>query len=159
MAIHSLIPWRREPRELTRANDPFTYLRRQIDRIFEEPLGAWRGPWQSGETMFAPNVDVTEHDKDISVSAELPGLESKDVEVDVDDDVLTIRGEKRSEETSGEAGHRWTERTFGRFERSIPLPMEVNPDAAKAEFRNGVLRITLPKSETAKSHARKININ
>jgi HSP20 family protein len=158
MAIQSLIPWRREPREMSRATDPFTYLRRQIDRLFEEPFGAWSGPWPTGESLFVPQLDVTEADKEIVVSAELPGLEAKDVELSVEKDMLTIRGEKRSEETSGDGGQRWTERTYGKFERNIPLPTDVKADAAKAEFKNGVLRITLPKSEDAKPRAQKIPI-
>jgi HSP20 family molecular chaperone IbpA len=77
-------------------------------------------PWPTGESLFVPQVDVGEADKEILVSAELPGLESKDVELSVEKDLLTIRGEKRSEETSGEGGQRWTERTYGKFERNIP---------------------------------------
>jgi HSP20 family protein len=158
MAIQNLIPWRREPRELSRVSDPFTYLRHQIDRLFEEPMGSWGGLWAGGESLFVPQLDVSESDKEISVSAELPGLEAKDVDLSVEKDMLTIRGEKRSEQTSGEGGQRWTERTYGKFERTIPLPTEVKADAAKAEFKNGVLRITLPKSEDAKPRSQKIPI-
>lgn len=159
MAIHSLIPWRRESREISPAVDRFNYLRQQIDRLFEEPLGSWRGPWQAGEGMFEPDVDMTERDKDISVTAELPGIDPKDVQIDVDDDMLTIRGEKRSEESGEQGGRRWRERSYGKFERSIQLPTDVKADAAKAEFKNGVLRITLPKSEMAKPHTHRIAIS
>jgi HSP20 family protein len=159
MAIKSLIPWRREPREMSPVTDPFNYLRRQIDRVFDEPFAAWNVPWQGRESFFAPQVDVNETDKEISVSVELPGLESKDVEVSAEQDMLTIRGEKRSAESSGEGEHRWTERTYGKFERTIPLPSEVKADAAKAEFKNGVLRIHLPKSENAKPRSHKIPIS
>jgi HSP20 family molecular chaperone IbpA len=76
-------------------------------------------PWPTGESLFVPQVDVGEADKEILVSAELPGLESKDVELSVEKDLLTIRGEKRSEETSGEADNAG-QRTYGKFERNIP---------------------------------------
>lgn len=157
MAIHSLIPWRRESREISPTADRFNYLRQQIDRLFEEPFGSLRG--LAGEGMFEPDVDMTERDKDILVTAELPGIDQKDVQIEVDEDMLTIRGEKRSEESGEQGGRRWKERSYGKFERSIQLPTDVKADAAKAEFKNGVLRITLPKSEMAKPHAHKISIS
>ena len=102
---------------------------------------------------------MTETDKEIRICAELPGIESKDLEVNVTDDELTIRGEKHSERSSDEKGRQWTERTYGSFERSIPLPAEVDGEKAKSEFKNGLLRITLPKREGAKPRSHKINLS
>ena len=102
---------------------------------------------------------MTETDKEVKVCAELPGIESKNLDVNVTEDELTIRGEKCSERDSDEKGRHWTERTYGSFERTIPLPTEVDGEKAKSEFKNGVLRITLPKREGAKPRAHKINVS
>jgi len=91
------------------------------------------------------------------VTAELPGLEEKDVEIQVDDDVLTISGEKRSE--IDDKDRRYSERYYGRFERRIALPAEVDEDRANASFRNGVLTVTLPKTERARQNVKRIPIS
>ena len=156
MAIQSLIPWRREPRELARSNDPFAYLRQRLDRLFDDPF-LLSGRWFEEPHLF-PQVDVSESDKDIVISAELPGLDSKDIDVNVSAEAVTLSGEKKSEQKSSNGGRRWSERTYGRFERSIPLPTEVQGDKAKAEFKNGVLKVILPKAENAKSRTHKVAI-
>jgi HSP20 family protein len=156
MAIQSLIPWRREPRELARSNDPFAYLRQRLDRLFDDPF-LLSGRWFEEPHLF-PQVDVSESDKEIVVGAELPGLDSKDIDVNVSAEAVTLSGEKKTEQKSGNGGRRWSERTYGRFERSIPLPTEVQGDKAKAEFKNGVLKVILPKAENAKSRTHKIAI-
>jgi HSP20 family protein len=92
----------------------------------------------------------------VRISAELPGLDEKNVEVLVDDDVLTIRGEKRSETEDQE--RRFSERYYGRFERVIPLPFAVEEDKAEASFNNGVLTVTLPRSAQAEDKAKRIAI-
>jgi HSP20 family protein len=157
MAISEILPWRSSRRELGRREDPFSYLHSEIDRAFENILGWQRRPGDTG--MFAPQLDVTETDKEIKVCAEVPGIESKDLDVKVTDDELTIRGEKRSERESGDGGRYWSERSFGSFERTIPLPTEVEGTKATSEFKNGVLRITLPKREGAKTRSHKIPVN
>jgi HSP20 family protein len=100
---------------------------------------------------------VNASDKELRVSAELPGMDEKDVEILVDDGVLTIRGEKKSE--TEDQGRRFSERYYGRFERSIALPYEVEEDKANASFQNGVLTVTLPKSARAQEKAKRIAIN
>ncbi len=104
-----------------------------------------------------PSLEVSETDKDVKVTAELPGLEEKDVEVLLAECILTIRGERKSE-TEDKDRH-FSERYYGRFERSVALPYEVEEDKAEASFRNGVLTITLPKSAKAQEKARRIAIN
>jgi HSP20 family protein len=113
------------------------------------PGGAWSGSW--------PSLEVHAADGEVRVSAELPGMDEKDVEVLVDNDVLTIRGEKKSEHE--DQGRRFSERYYGRFERAIALPFEVDEEKAEASFKNGVLTVTLPKSATAKDTAKRIAIN
>jgi HSP20 family protein len=155
--LNDIIPWRRPRWELARREDPFTYLRSQLNRVFDDAFAGSNWPAQTGE-MFTPQLDVTETDKEVKICAELPGIESKDIDVTATDDELTIRGEKRSERSSDEKGRHWTERTYGSFERTIPLPSEVDGEKAKSEFKNGVLRITLPKREGAKSRQHKIEV-
>ena len=107
---------------------------------------------------FAPQVDVTETDKEIKVCAEIPGVDAKDVDVTVEDDMLTIKGEKKYEREENEKGQYRMERSYGSFKRSIPLPVEVDDAKAKAEFKNGVLRLTLPKRPGAKSRRKRIPV-
>jgi HSP20 family protein len=158
MVLRGIIPWRDRRGELARPGEPFNTLQTQINRLFDDFFDGSRWPAQRG-AVFAPQLDVKETDKEIQVCAELPGIEAKDLDVNVTEDALTISGEKLSERSSDEKGRYWTERTYGSFERSIPLPTEVDGQKAKSEFKNGVLRITLPKSEGAKPRAHKINVN
>jgi HSP20 family protein len=157
MALSDIIPWREPRRELGRRNDPFNYLRSQFDRLLEESFGRGRWPVETG-AIFAPQIDVSETDKEVKVCAELPGIGPKDLDINATDDELTIRGEKRSERDSEEKGRYWSERTFGSFERTIPLPAEVDGTKAQSEFKNGVLRITLPKRRGAESRRHKITV-
>jgi len=105
------------------------------------------------------SVDVSETDDEIQVAADLPGLTDKDVEVTVDHDVLTIRGEKKDEREESRRNYRLVERSYGRFERAIPLPPGVDRDKVKAKLHNGVLQVTLPKLPEAKSQSRTIEIS
>ena len=155
MALIDIIPWRGS--QLARRDDPFNLLRSQINRVFDDALDGGRWPVGDG-SVFAPQLDVTDSDKEVRICAELPGIEAKDLDVNVTDNTLTISGEKRSERSSEEKGRHWTERSYGSFERTIPLPAEVDGDNAKTEFKNGVLRITLPKRPGGKTRAKKIRV-
>jgi len=157
MAMSDIIPWRSSRGELTRRGDPLSYVQSQINRMFDDLWSGAQWPAETGR-MFSPQVEIKETDKEIQVCAELPGIESKDLDVNLSDNELNIRGEKRSERESDEKGRYWSERTYGSFERTIPLPTEVDGDKAKSEFKNGVLRITLPKRKGAKPRALKIAV-
>lgn len=135
---------------------PLAQLHREIDRMFERffgedffaPLRSERFDTFFGDfapTSFVPSVDVTDRGKEIEVTAELPGLDENDVEVEVRQDALVLRGEKRMEEVSEDQGWYRAERAYGSFERVVPLPVEVDADRAEAVFDKGVLRIRLPK--------------
>lgn len=109
---------------------------------------------------FVPNVDLSEDEKNVYVNVELPGLTKDDVKITVDDEnILTIRGEKKREEKKEEKNYYRLERSFGAFVRSFPLPTEVKADAIDAKFTDGVLKITLPKIEPSKPKEREIRIN
>ncbi len=120
-------------------------IRREFDRLLEELV-----PREEGERVFAPVVDVYETDQELVVKAELPGVKKENVEVSIRDNALHIRGEKKEEkEEKTETYHR-VERIYGRFERVVPLPTDVKVESAKAEFKDGVLEIRIPKAEGAK---------
>jgi HSP20 family protein len=106
--------------------------------------------WPTGRGGFAPAVDVTESEDQYLVSAELPGTKKEDVTVELHEGVLTIRGEKRTEEEQSGAHHRHVERMFGSFSRSFSLPANADGDRIKARFEDGVLEVVIPKMEEAK---------
>ena len=105
----------------------------------------------------ASSVELKEDDRRYCVEAELPGMEEKDIELLLTDNVLSIRGEKRVEKD--DAKQQYSERFFGRFERQIPLATEIDPDGVKAKFKNGVLKVEIPKSAQAKERARRITVS
>jgi len=113
------------------------------------------GRWGDG---FTPKVDVKEEDKEIIVSAELPGMDQKDIDVTVTNDSIRISGEKKHEKEEEEKDYYRHERFCGSFDRVIDLPAEVEEDKAEAEFSKGVLTIRLPKSEEAQTKHKKIKI-
>src|SRR6266702_1192114 len=161
MAIKDLVPWSRS-REvgLPRGTDvhPLYTLHREINHMFDDvfrgfdlaPFGltSWSAGW--------PQIDIDETDKELRITAELPGLEEKDVSLQIANGVLSISGEKKSE--SVDKDRRFSERYYGRFERRIPL-QDVNEDEVSAAFKNGVLTITAPKSAEAKRNVRRLAIN
>lgn len=164
MAIRDLIPWSRESRSSVPSTfrgdegNPFLTLHREMNRLFDDMFSRFEAPSVFGRGMATawPNIEVLPSEKDVKVTAELPGLDEKDVEVLVDEDVLTIRGERKAETEDKERG--FSERYYGRFQRVIPLPFAIEEDKAEASFKNGVLTITLPKSEKAQEKGKRIPI-
>jgi HSP20 family protein len=138
---------------------PFSFMRRfmnDMDRMFEDfglgsPLLPSLAP-RYAEEVWAPRVDVFERDANLVVRADLPGLRQDDVRVTIEDDVLTISGERTHEHEHEKGGVYQCERSYGRFERGIVLPAGVDPDRVEASFDNGVLEITMPmpKEQTSK---------
>ena len=133
--------------------DPFLALHREMNRLFDDalrgglaPSGA-QGQGGQGGPLLAPHMDVTETDKEVRLQAELPGVSEKDIEVSLHDDVLTIRAEKKQDRREERQGVHISERAYGTFQRSLRLPFQVNPDQVQAGFENGVLTVTLPKTQ------------
>jgi HSP20 family protein len=123
-----------------------------MDRLFEDFFrGRSLAPFGEGWGAFSPSVDVVETENQITVSAELPGMSDEDIEVSLDRGVLTIRGVKSEEQKEERENYYRAERTYGSFQRSIPLPAEVKQDEVEAVFQKGVLTITLPKAEVTES--------
>jgi HSP20 family protein len=107
---------------------------------------------------FLPALDAKESDTEVRITVELPGLDEKDVEVSLKDDILTIRGEKQDEQKHEKDGAQWVERRFGSFRREIPLPADMEPDGVRAHFKAGVLTITVPRTGTPEEPHRAIPI-
>jgi HSP20 family protein len=132
------------PRTVARQEtNPFAFLQQEIDRLFDG-FGRNFPPFAGGNTAL-PRMDVSETDKVIEVTAELPGLEAKDVQLNLADNVLTIRGEKKSEREEKEKDYHLLERSFGSFARSLQLPDGVKPEDVSAEIAKGVLKVTVKK--------------
>jgi len=126
----------------------FTSLQREIDRVFDDFTRDWPS-FGTANADLAPRMDIAETDKDIEITAELPGLEEKDVQVNVADNVLTIKGEKKAEKEQKEKNYHMVERSYGSFYRALNLPTGVSAEAIKANLSNGVLKVTVPKPAAA----------
>ena len=167
MNLRSLTPFRDRTSLVRQEANPFGSLQREIDRVFDE--------FTRGVPMFAtqalmnivPSVDVAETEKEIEITAELPGLEREDVEISLEDDMLTIRGEKKIEAEQGDKKdksdksanskyYHLSERGYGVFYRVLQLPPGIDPSTVKATLSNGVLKVTIPKP--ARSQAKKIEV-
>ncbi len=162
MAIRNLFPVTSGKKGLpARLNEdnPFAMLRREMDSMFDNFFRGFElEPFEGRIGTFAPRIDVSETDREITVSAELPGLDEKDIDVSLSDDMLTIKGEKKDEKEDKGKDYYRMERSYGSFSRTIPLPVEVQADKVDATFKKGVLTVTLPKSEQAVKAAKKVTI-
>jgi len=150
---------------------PFETLRREIDRLFDDfGQGFWRSPFRRSlaelEPLWsrkltwgaAPAVDIVESDKAYEVTAELPGMDEKNIEVKVVNGGLKIKGEKKEQKEEKEKDYYLSERHYGSFERYFRLPEGVDPDKIEASFKKGVLTVTLPKKAEAQKPEKKIDI-
>ncbi|MCX7816311.1 MAG: Hsp20/alpha crystallin family protein [Syntrophales bacterium] len=139
---------------------PFYRLQRELNRLFDDFFRGFGSvtPFEGEFGRFVPSIDVREDEKEFVVQAELPGMDENDVEVLLTDDTLTIRGEKKEEKEDRKKGYYHAERTYGAFSRTIPLPEGVDTKKAEATFKKGVLSITLPKTDEARSRVKKITI-
>ncbi|MGE3844267.1 MAG: Hsp20/alpha crystallin family protein [Vicinamibacterales bacterium] len=146
---------------------PILQLHREIDRVFDDafrgfgfPTPAplrWPSEWPG---IMKPVVDIQETDKQYRIALEVPGVEEKDIQITLDNDVLVVRGEKRQEQETKDGGFHRIERSYGSFQRALNLPGDANQDTIKANFKNGVLTITMDKREaSAPRQGRSIPVN
>jgi HSP20 family protein len=145
-------------RTLTRW-EPFhgaTSLQDQVNRLFNDVLER-RGE-ESSLTSWAPAVDIYETEQELVVKADLPDVDPKDLDIRVENNILTIRGERKFEKKVNEESYLRVERAYGSFARSFTLANTVNSDAIKAEYQSGVLTMTIPKKEEAKPKQIKVNV-
>jgi HSP20 family protein len=160
MNVRDLVPWTRGDRERhptaqPESLGPVVNLHHEMNRLFDDVFRAFDSPRAEGRGAW-PSMDVEETDKEYRVTAEIPGLEGRDIEVLFQEGVLTLRGEKKLEKEG--QGRSIRERFYGRFERWVGLDREVNEEGIKAEFSNGLLTVTLPKSAKATDSAKRIEI-
>src|SRR6478735_6989229 len=134
--------------------DPFLSLHREMNRLFDDVFRGTSLPTASGSqgqsdvgAFVNASMNVSETDKEIRITAELPGVAEQDIDVSLDDDVLTIRGEKKFERKDDKENFHFVERSYGTFQRSLRLPYAVESEQVRASFENGVLTVTVPKTE------------
>lgn len=166
MRVTDLIPWRAERRNqpvFQSTGDPVALLQSSVNRAFDDFLRMFPAPLPGLPGMLLDNdggfqVDIAETDKEIKVTAELPGVEEGDIDVRVSDGMLTISAEKKAVREENESGYILRERSFGRVERTLPLPEGVNTDAAQASFKAGVLTVTIPKEAEAREESKRVPV-
>jgi HSP20 family protein len=136
----------------------FDKLRKEMDRLWDSFFEGRPTRRAREEVEWLPSLDVAETKGDLVVKAELPGMDPKEIDISLSDGVLTIKGEKKQEKEEKEEGYHLIERSYGSFARSIQLPKDVQSDKISASFKNGVLKLVLPKSEEAKKKEIKIKV-
>ncbi len=157
-----------EPAFAGEAWRPFEALKKEVDRLFEDfGDGFWRQPFRSlaglerdwtKKFVAAPAVDVSETEKAYEITAELPGIDQKNVEVNLANGGITIKGEKKEESEEKKKDYYVSERRYGSFERYFDLPEGVDAEKIEATFKNGVLKVTLPKTAEAQKPAKKVEV-
>jgi HSP20 family protein len=152
--------WQPSVQSVTRW-DPFAELaglQREMDQIFGEFFGGTPSKMVTTEAVWSPLVDIHETADSFLLNAELPGVKQEEMQVSVEGDALTLKGERKRETEIKEDQYHRIERSYGRFERVLLLPSNVDPDGVKATYRDGVLEIRLPKREEAKPKAVKVEV-
>ena len=147
--VWELTPWR--PFEFDR-------IRMEMDRLWDSFLEGRPVRRVEDDREWLPSVDVSETKNDLVIKAELPGLDTKDIDISMNNGYLTIKSEKKNEKEEKDENYHLIERSYGSFTRSVQLPREVQSDKITASFKNGILKITLPKSEEAKKKEIKIKV-
>jgi HSP20 family protein len=164
MPIRDLIPWSRGRDVSVRREDeahPFVTFHREMNRLFDDAFRGFGMPSLGSNRLFDsvpswPRIEVDEDDREVKVTAELPGLEEKDIEVEVANGILRIMGERKTE--TNDRDRLFSERYYGRFERRIPVD-DIEEDRVNASFKNGLLTVTMPKSARARERVKRIPIN
>jgi HSP20 family protein len=146
----NLIPWKRKQTNLEETEGiPLTAFRREMDRLFDtffrEPFGAMEWPWAGRGGEFLPAVDVVEEDDGVTVRAELPGIDPKDLDISITGNELTLKGEKRESAEKKGKGYSRSETRFGSFHRTVQLPEGVDTQQVDAQYANGVVTLKLKK--------------
>ncbi len=160
MNIKDLLPFGKKSVPIKQDdNNPYALLRKDIDSLFDNFFSGFENvPFGGRYGSFMPKADIRENEKEIIVSVELPGMDEKDIDISLTKDALTIKGEKK--ETTEESGKNFyrLERSYGSFNRTMPLPVEVETEKTVAHFKKGVLTIVLPKSSKTVAETKKIPV-
>ena len=163
MKIKDLVPWTRsenprQPVSNAEQEDAHHSLKRDINALvdkFVEKIGNLDLPWQDNEAKS----DVVQAGDAVEISIELPGMDLADIDLSISGDMLVVKGEKKVERQEEKQGYFLSERAYGQIYRAIPLPPSLDTDAAKADLKNGVLTISIPQSDEARSSMKKISVN
>jgi HSP20 family protein len=163
MPLRDLTPWFGRSNLMHRhwPENTLDSLHREVDRMFSDFLGGTSlSPFagSDGNGHLVPRMDIAETDTAYEVTADLPGVEEKDVDVSISNGVLHIKGERRSEKEEKKKNYHKVERSFGSFERAVSLPEGIDEDKIEASFKQGVLKVTLPKSPKSKESEKKISV-
>lgn len=166
MQIRDIIPWGRSKEknpasENSGAANPLVSLQRDINHVFEDFWQKVENGWNGRDNsvgMFGPSTDITETGKGVEVSIELPGMTEDDIDISLSSNTMTIRGEKKIEHEEERKGVYMSERSYGSFYRTVPLPAGVDANKAEAKFKNGVLTVSLPKTAEAQASVKRIPV-
>lgn len=165
MTVRELLHIGKSPVSVGRGGNPIATFQDEVNRLFgdffgESHLPSWPQLRTAAASAFAvtPALDVSETAKEFKITAELPGMDSKDVHITVADGYVTMRGEKRQETKEEKEGYFRQERSYGSFQRVVALPDTANMEKAEASFKNGVLTISVPKNAAAASKTRTIEV-
>lgn len=164
MTLNNLGPFKKKEQLAVKHQDderPLFALQHRMNRMFDdffrgfdiEPFGHF-----ADEGVFMPHMNISEDEKEITVTAELPGIDNKDLDISVTKDILTIKGEKKTETEDKKKNYHRIERSFGSFSRTIALPEGVDESKVAAELKKGVLKITIPKAPNAQPQQKKIEV-
>jgi HSP20 family protein len=164
--LKSLVPWGQKsenvPVTRNEDQDPFNSFRKDIDRVFDDffntAFGLTKRNGSSGWNGITPRLDVNESDKEIVITAELAGVDEKDLDATLSGDVLTIKGEKKYEHEDKENDRHYVERHYGSFSRSIRLPFEAGDEQVDAKMKNGVLIVKVPKPADIQKQSKRIEV-
>jgi HSP20 family protein len=162
--IKDLLPWHKKnsfPVEVRKDNDVIGEFQKQMNKLFASFFDdeSFLFPSLGFQSSFVPRFEISESDKGIDITAELPGVEEKDIDVSIDGNVLRIKGEKRVEHEEENKTCSISERSYGSFQRSFSLPDGLDLEKIDAKFKNGILKMFLPKTEESKKNVKKIKIN
>ena len=136
----------------------FESMRSEMDRLWDSFFVGKPRKRGDEEGHWLPSVDVSETKNDVVVKVELPGMNSKDLDISLSDGTIVIKGEKKQEKEEKEENYHFVERSYGKFIRTVPLPKEVKHDKVSASYKDGILKVVLPKSEEAKTKEIKIKV-
>jgi HSP20 family protein len=161
---HDIMPWRKKKGGLSThrgEEGPFFELHQRVNDLFDDFFGGFDAGLSRLESRYltTPSIDVSETDEEVRITADLPGMDEKDVQVVLENDILTLKGEKKQEQEEKKRNYHVIERSYGEFQRVISLPASVDKEKIKATFKKGVLSVILPKTPESKSTQKRIAIS
>jgi HSP20 family protein len=161
MALKDLIPWKRRQNDQTESgmDYPLHRFHWNINRILDDIMGSWSNDSLPGDGFISPRIDLSETKKNLTITADMPGMDEDNIDVSLENNFLVIRGQKKTEKEDQGQHYYHMERSYGSFYRTISLPCEVDESKVKADYKKGVLTIHLPKPKDERRQSRKIEVH